>query len=171
MLGEVVAWRTMIWAIVTALINETQPGPGGTIMPAQENAAIARIFGTMAWPKIKQTFLQILGGSPLVVPAGPADRTSEEIGPLVERFYRGSTGNAHDRVKLFKLIWDAIGSEFGGRHELYEMNYCGNHEQVRLDMLSWAGKRGLMAGFTAMVEQCMSDYDLEGFTAAPWADA
>jgi 4-hydroxyphenylacetate 3-monooxygenase len=67
MLGEVVAWRTMIWAIVTALINDTQPGPGGTIMPAQENAAIARIFGTMAWPRIKQTFLQILGGSPLVV--------------------------------------------------------------------------------------------------------
>jgi aromatic ring hydroxylase len=26
------------------------------------------------------------------------------------------------RVKLMKLMWDAIGSEFGGRHELYERN-------------------------------------------------
>jgi len=25
-------------------------------------------------------------------------------------------------VKLMKLLWDAVGSEFGGRHELYEIN-------------------------------------------------
>ena len=24
-----------------------------------------------------------------------------------------------------QLLWDAIGSEFGGRHELYEINYSG----------------------------------------------
>ncbi|MGU0042611.1 4-hydroxyphenylacetate 3-hydroxylase C-terminal domain-containing protein [Escherichia coli] len=23
-------------------------------------------------------------------------------------------------------MWDAIGSEFGGRHELYEINYSGS---------------------------------------------
>jgi 4-hydroxyphenylacetate 3-monooxygenase len=170
MLGEVVAWRTMIWAIVTSLIHNTQEGPGGTMIPAQENAAIARIFGAMAWPQIRHIFMQILGGSPLVVPAGPNDLTSENVGPLVERFYRGSSGSAHERVKLFKLIWDAIGSEFGGRHELYEMNYCGNNEQVRLDMLNWAGRRGLMAKFSGMVEQCMADYDLEGWLAGPWAN-
>ena len=31
-----------------------------------------------------------------------------------------------------KLLWDAIGTEFGGRHELYEMNYAGNHEDIRI---------------------------------------
>ncbi|MEV6780621.1 hypothetical protein, partial [Streptomyces syringium] len=29
-------------------------------------------------------------------------------------------------------------TEFGGRHELYERNYSGNGEQVRLDALKWA---------------------------------
>jgi 4-hydroxyphenylacetate 3-monooxygenase len=28
-------------------------------------------------------------------------------------------------VKLFKLVWDAIGSEFAGRHHQYEMFYAG----------------------------------------------
>ena len=27
-----------------------------------------------------------------------------------------------------KLLWDAVGTEFGGRHELYEINYSGSHE-------------------------------------------
>lgn len=37
---------------------------------------------------------------------------------------RGSNGMDHvERIKILKLMWDAIGSEFGGRHELYEINY------------------------------------------------
>jgi len=169
LLGEVIAWRTALWAIVTALVHDTQDGPGGTVMPALENAAVARIFGTMAWPRITNVFRQILGGSPIVVPASPLDLRNDETAALVERYYRGSNGSAHDRIKLFKLIWDAIGSEFGGRHELYEMNYCGNHEQVRLDMLAWAGRRGLAARWDAMVEECLADYDLDGWTNPTWA--
>ena len=34
-----------------------------------------------------------------------------------------------------KLLWDAIGTEFGGRHELYEFNYAGNHEDIRIHAL------------------------------------
>jgi len=40
--------------------------------------------------------------------------------------------DAEERVKLFKLVWDAIGSEFGGRHELYERNYAGNAENAKI---------------------------------------
>ena len=32
---------------------------------------------------------------------------------------------AAERVKLMKLAWDAIGSEFAGRHAQYEMFYAG----------------------------------------------
>jgi paerucumarin biosynthesis protein PvcC len=170
LLGEVIAWRTMIWAITTALVHDTQEGPNGTVLPALENAAIARIFGTMAWPRVTGIFNQILGGSPLVVPSSPLDLENPATAELVERYFRGSTGSAHERVKLFKLIWDAIGSELGGRHELYEMNYCGNHEQVRLDMLNWSGRRGLAARWGELVDQCMSDYDLDGWTNPVWAE-
>ena len=50
---------------------------------------------------------------------------------------RGSNGiDAVERVKLMKLLWDAIGTEFGGRHELYERNYSGNHENTRFELLA-----------------------------------
>lgn len=30
------------------------------------------------------------------------------------------------RIEVFRLLWDATGSEFDGHHELYEINYAGS---------------------------------------------
>lgn len=43
-----------------------------------------------------------------------------------------------ERIKILKLMWDAIGSEFGGRHELYEINYAGSRDEIRLQCLRHA---------------------------------
>jgi 4-hydroxyphenylacetate 3-monooxygenase len=45
-------------------------------------------------------------------------------------------------VKLMKLLWDAIGSEFGARHELYEVNYSGSHEDIRRQALAYVTVSG-----------------------------
>ncbi|MGH7097732.1 MAG: 4-hydroxyphenylacetate 3-hydroxylase C-terminal domain-containing protein, partial [Stellaceae bacterium] len=67
-----------------------------------------------------------------------------------------------------KLLWDAIGSEFGGRHQLYERNYAGNHEDIRIQVLTGARRSGAMEAMTALVDRCLSEYDETGWTAAPW---
>nr|WP_079453384.1 T3SS regulon anti-activator ExsD domain-containing protein [Pseudomonas aeruginosa] len=72
------------------------------------------------------------------------------------------------RLKLFKLIWDATGSEFGARHAVYESHYSGNAEQIRLDSLAWASRRGHLAYCEAMVQRCMADYDIHGWLRGPW---
>ncbi|OLB80107.1 MAG: hypothetical protein AUI14_07940 [Actinobacteria bacterium 13_2_20CM_2_71_6] len=46
-----------------------------------------------------------------------------------------------------RLIWDCVGSEFGGRHELYELNYSGPHENNLLDTLRWQQNSGAAAGY------------------------
>jgi len=43
-----------------------------------------------------------------------------------------------------KLLWDAVGTEFGARHELYEMNYSGSHELVRVFPLQQAQASGAL---------------------------
>jgi 4-hydroxyphenylacetate 3-monooxygenase len=169
-LGELIGWRNLIWSITSTLCHEPMDGPGGSVVPKLEVATLIRLFGTMAVPKARSIFAEVLGGAPLVVPSSAEDLRSEELRPLIDRFYRGSTGDAHDRVKLFKLIWDALGSEFGSRHEWYEINYSGNQEQMRLDMARFAGVRGLTASFDALVEQCLSEYDLDGWAGGPWLD-
>ena len=169
-LGELVGWRNLIWALTAALCHEPMPGPGESVVPKLEYATLIRMFGTQAVPRARAIFAEILGGAPLVTPASADDLRSDELRPLLDRFYRGSTGDAHDRIKLFKLIWDAVGTEFGSRHEWYEINYSGNQEQMRLDMLRFAGIRGIMQGADELVEQCLAEYDLDGWTAGPWLD-
>ena len=63
-----------------------------------------------------------------------------------------------------KLLWDAIGSEFAGRHELYERNYAGNHESTTLDAYFAALQNGNASQFKAFADSAMADYDLSGWT-------
>ena len=167
-LGELIGWRNLIWSITSTLCHETQEGPGGSVVPALEYAVLIRLFGTQAFPKAREIFTELLGGAPLVVPSSNNDLRNAELRPLIDRFYRGSSGDAHDRIKLFKLIWDAVGSEFGSRHAWYEVNYSGNQDQMRLDVLRFAQVRGLADQFDDLVGACLSEYDLDGWTDDTW---
>jgi 4-hydroxyphenylacetate 3-monooxygenase len=167
-LGEVIGWRNLIWGLTAAMALDPQPGPGGSTLPKTEYAAAGRLFATLAWPRVKEIFELVLGGGPIVVPSSYKDLASDELRPVLERFYRGSDSSAEDRIKLFKLIWDTIGTEFGGRHELYERNYSGNHEQMRIDLLNLAKRRGLLDSFTAFADQCLSDYSVDGWKDPRW---
>ena len=168
MLGEVIGWRNLIWAITAAMALDPQTGPGGSALPKTEYAAAGRLFATLAWPRVKEIFELVLGGSPIVVPSSYRDLQDPVLRPVLDRYYRGSESSAEERIKLFKLIWDAIGTEFGGRHELYERNYSGNHEQIRVDLLNLAKRAGLLDRFTAMVNDCLQEYDVDGWVSPTW---
>jgi len=100
----------------------------------------------------------------IVMPSGAADFTNPELRPLLDRFYVGSSGyDAEHKVKLMKLLWDAIGTEFAGRHELYERNYAGNNESTTLDAYVAAHQNGNADAMKAFAEGCMADYDLSGW--------
>ncbi|WP_327314825.1 4-hydroxyphenylacetate 3-hydroxylase family protein [Streptomyces sp. NBC_01235] len=169
--GELVTMRNMVWGLTTAMATDPEPGTDGIALPRLEYASAMRMYNAQVWDRVHELFETVLGGSPLVVPSTARDLEHPELRPLVDRFYRGSDTSAHDRIKLFKLVWDAIGSEFGGRHELYERNYSGNGEQVRLDALKWATARGAVTAYEDFVQECLDDYDLDGWTRGPWDSA
>ena len=58
-----------------------------------------------------------------------------------------------------------IGTEYGARHELYEINYGGSTEEIRRYALFSAMGNGNAAKFKGFAEQCMEEYDLNGWTA------
>jgi 4-hydroxyphenylacetate 3-monooxygenase len=59
---------------------------------------------------------------------------------------------------------DAIGTEFGARHELYEVNYSGSHEEIRRFALLGAQVSGQADRWKAFADSCMAEYDLDGWT-------
>jgi len=84
---------------------------------------------------------------------------------------RGSNGiDYKERIKIMKLLWDAIGTEFGARHELYEMNYSGSHELIRVFQLQQAQGTGALKQMEALADQCMADYDENGWRHPAYRD-
>ena len=99
------------------------------------------------------------------------DFKNPELSPYIDKYLRGSNGyKAEERVKLLKLLWDSIASEFGGRHELYEINYGGSTEEIRRYCLFGAQASGNADKFKGFAEQCMSEYDLDGWTVPDLSD-
>jgi 4-hydroxyphenylacetate 3-monooxygenase len=164
-LGEVLAWRNMMWALTDSMAHNPDPWVGNTVLPNTNSGLAYRWFMTQGYPRIKEIIEQDLGSSLIYLNSHAADFRNPDIRPYLEKYVRGSNGyDAVSRVKVMKLVWDAIGSEFGGRHELYERNYGGNHEAIRTEILDAQEAMGLTAGYQAFADQCLAEYDLNGWT-------
>ncbi|MGE7905719.1 4-hydroxyphenylacetate 3-hydroxylase family protein [Peribacillus sp. NPDC094092] len=171
-IGEVLAYRNMFWAISTAMATDPMEGPNGTVLPNSTYATAYRVFAPVVWPKVKQIFEQVVAGNLIQLPSSSKDFLNPEVRPYLDKYYKGSGGvSALERVKLMKLIWDSIGTEFGGRNELYEINYAGNHENIRLETMKMADLNGQSDKFKAFVDLAMDDYDLHGWTNDKWLNA
>jgi aromatic ring hydroxylase len=169
-IGEMVTMRNMVWALTSAMAFDPEPSTTGIVVPRLEHASALRMYNAQIWARVHELFETHLGGSPIVVPSDFRDLQSNELRPLIDRYYHGADCTALERIKLLKLAWDAIGSEFGGRDELYERNFSGNGEQIRLDALKWANRRGSLAHYENFVQECMDDYDITGWLRGPWRE-
>ncbi|MEV6236201.1 4-hydroxyphenylacetate 3-hydroxylase N-terminal domain-containing protein [Lentzea sp. NPDC051838] len=163
--GEVLAWRNMFWALTDAMVSTPDPWHGDALLPKRDYAMSYRWFMTLGYPRVKEIIMQDLGSSLIYLPSSTKDFAEPELRPYLDRYVRGSNGmDVVERVKLMKLIWDSIGTEFGGRHELYERNYSGNHEGVRAELLFASQQSGTTDALKGFAEQCMAEYDLNGWT-------
>jgi 4-hydroxyphenylacetate 3-monooxygenase len=163
--GEVLAWRNLFWAISDAMARTPTPWTEGYVLPNLDYGLAYRVFMTVAYPRIKEIIENTLASALIYLPSSAADLKSPELRPLMDKYVRGSNDySAEERIKLMKLMWDAIGSEFGGRHELYERNYAGNHENIRFEVLLAAHASGAVDRYKGFAEQCMAEYGLDGWT-------
>ena len=163
--GEVLAWRSMFWSITDSMSRNPEPWLNGAMLPNLEAAGAYRVVATMAYPKIREIIEQTLGSALIYLNSHASDFKNPEIKPYLDRYIRSTGGKpAEERVKLMKLMWDAIGTEFGARHELYERNYAGNHENIRLENVLMCEASGAVERAKDMVDTCLSEYNLDGWT-------
>ncbi|GKX35262.1 MAG: pyoverdin chromophore biosynthetic protein pvcC [Rhizobiaceae bacterium MnEN-MB40S] len=163
--GEVVAWANLFRGLSDAMATTPVPWTDGYVLPNPFTASAYRVFAPMAYGRIRELIQRHVASGLIYLPGSVKDFESDEVRPYLDRFVRGSNGySAVDRVKLLKLLWDAMGSEFGGRHALYETNYGGNHEDIRIQTLFQAMGTGQLQAMQGFVDQCLSEYDMDGWT-------
>jgi 4-hydroxyphenylacetate 3-monooxygenase len=79
------------------------------------------------------------------------------LNKIIHTTQRAANLRPEDKVKFLKACWDAVGSEFGSRHQQYEMFYAG----ARFVTAGHSFRTYDWNGATAMVENLMASYSLE----------
>ena len=99
----------------------------------------------------------LAGGGMIMLPSSIRDFADPEILSLIEKTQQSPAADARDKVKFYRLAWDAVGSEFASRHLQYEMFYAGagfvtkGHSYRTYD---WERA-------TQMVDRMLDGYDLD----------
>jgi len=75
---------------------------------------------------------------------------------MFETYWQTPQLGALERMKLYKLAWDLIGSEFAGRHLQYEKFYAGASFIVR----NHSFREAPWEGFHKVVDDLMGTYEV-----------
>ena len=138
---------------------------GGTLLPKLDYGLTYRMFMIQGYPRVKEIIESDVASGLIYLNSSARDFQNPELRPYLDRYVRGTGYDAEQRVKLMKLLWDALGSEFGGRAELYEINWSGSTEENRIGTLNIAQDTGLADRMKGLVDTCLAEYDLDGWTA------
>ncbi|MEU9981102.1 4-hydroxyphenylacetate 3-hydroxylase N-terminal domain-containing protein [Streptomyces sp. NPDC050856] len=154
LLGRVAQAKAFVLA-AEASYEQVDGGRGG-VMPGKDISFAQRIMAGELYPRTVEDIKLLAGGGVVQLPASGQDLLHPELGPLLRKYVRSPGTPAEDRVKLLKLAWDALGSEFAGRHEQYERFYHGA-PHVYLMQQAWEGDS---ASCEALARSCLDGYGL-----------
>lgn len=122
--AEVIVTLETVKAFVRAAEADAAPNAYGVMTPAWDPLNACR----NSYPKLSQRFPQILrklGASGLMAVPTEADITGP-AGPDIATYLQSATLSGPERVRLFRLAWDACISAFSGRQALYEYYFFGD---------------------------------------------
>jgi 4-hydroxyphenylacetate 3-monooxygenase len=123
-LGQLAAESSMVDALVAAM-EAKGSHQGRYFVPDRRTLYAAEVLTQQLYPKILNTLRELAGGGMTMLPSSVADFGNPEIASLIERALQSPTASAAEKVKFYKLAWDAVGSEFASRHHQYEMFFTG----------------------------------------------
>jgi 4-hydroxyphenylacetate 3-monooxygenase len=98
---------------------------GAYFVPDRHTLYAAQTLTQQLYAKVINTLRELAGGGLIMLPSSVKDFDNPEINALIEKTQQSPAASAGDKVKFYKLAWDAIGSEFASRHSQYEMFYAG----------------------------------------------
>ncbi|MDQ4504371.1 4-hydroxyphenylacetate 3-hydroxylase N-terminal domain-containing protein [Sinomonas sp. ASV322] len=124
-LGELAAIVSSVESALLAAEYTAVPDSSGMLVPGKRSLYGAMGLQSETYPRVINILRDLVGGGVLQLPSGVADMKSPTTAPDVERYIASPGVPSEERIKLFRLAWDIIGSEFAGRHQQYELFYAG----------------------------------------------
>ncbi|WP_203071489.1 4-hydroxyphenylacetate 3-hydroxylase family protein [Falsiroseomonas ponticola] len=148
-LGLLAAKASSIEAMVIAMEAQGEDFHG-VFVPDRRLLVSAQVLAQTIYPEFIEAIRGLSGGGLVMVPSSAADFDGGEVERIIQASQRSPVAGSEERVKLMKLAWDAIGSEFGSRHLQYEMFYSGPQFAIRGNSYrfhDWTGPKAMVQGF------------------------
>ena len=131
-LGDMVMMLETMESIAVAAVETGFEEPRNGVWYANPRAINAglRLFPEF-YVRMVDHIKQIGGSGFMAAPsAGTIEQLREAVGPVVDRYFSaaGELEEGIEKVPLFRLAWDAVGTAFAGRQELYERFFFGDQQ-------------------------------------------
>lgn len=97
----------------------------GFFVPDRALLYSAQVLTQQLYPRFVDTLRDLAGGGLIMLPSSAADYADPQAARDIAATQCSSVAGPMERVKFFKLAWDAVGSEFASRHVQYEKFYAG----------------------------------------------
>src|SRR5262249_22553243 len=104
-------------------------------------------------PELMRTLRELAGGASTAWPSPLRGSAGADPAEDMRYFQAGDTP-AEKRVKLLKLIWDLVGTEFGGRQLQYDMFYSAAQHVADMRLYRWYD----WSRARTMVDRCLEGY-------------
>jgi 4-hydroxyphenylacetate 3-monooxygenase len=150
-LGQLAAETAMVEGMLVGM-EASGTEYGRYFVPNRKLLYSAMVLTQQLYPKFVTTLRELSGGGMIMLPSSVNDFNNPELAGYIGKTQRSPATDSRGRVKLFKLAWDAVGSEFGSRHVQYEMFYAGANMVTRghaFRTYDWDQAVKLVDGFMA----------------------
>jgi 4-hydroxyphenylacetate 3-monooxygenase len=128
MLAELIEYTEVVRACLRASETDATMNADGIMVPAEMPLWCVRMMFPKMFIRMCE-IIQIMGAGGLVAVPSFAELTSA-VREDVATYFQSAGSDSRERIKLFRLAFDAAVSSFSGRQQLYERYYSG--DPVRL---------------------------------------
>ena len=161
-LGEMAAKVSTVAGLVLAQEQNAEVDSHGVAWPGRAQCFANMTLQPQLYSELLVMIRDLCGGGLIQLPSSANDFANPAIAADLDRFIQSPGFPATERVKLLKLVWDMVGSEFASRHHQYEMFYAGAPFVVKSRMYD-------AYDFTPgreLVDTMLASYDLGGLREA-----
>lgn len=134
MMGELASYAAIVEGMLHSQETLATHDEEGVLWPSKTALYSVMALQSEINPKMIDIVRELTGAGMITLPSSFKDFDNPEVAKDIERFYRSNKTGAREKIKLMRLAWDFIGSEFGNRHQQYEKFYGGASFLVKMNM-------------------------------------
>ncbi len=156
LLGRMASLESTMAGMVHGQIDAWENWPDGYACFNRRMMYAALEWSTQNHSQIVDVLRELCGGGVFQMPADISVMQDDDLANQFTQYFQTPQSDALTRMKLFKLAWDVVGSEFAGRHQQYEKFYAGASFIVR----NHAFREAEWKELDGVVDKLMASYDV-----------